>query len=132
LNVLLDTTVSRKDTFSRAYAELVRLVRYGEVRFKLRADFEFLLAEKELVTKIPRFLKMHTFSVLLIKALVVVGLCQLQVLRKAFCDASRFQPQTKTHSVEWHLPNSSQNKFKATPATWKVMATVLLFGMQKG
>jgi hypothetical protein len=90
LNVLPDTTVSQKDTFSRACAEVVRVERYGEVRFKLRADFEFLLAEKELVTKIPRLLKMYTLPVLLIKALIVVGLYQLQVLRKALCDASHF------------------------------------------
>jgi hypothetical protein len=75
---------------------------------------------------------MHTFSVLLLKTLVVIGLYQLQVLRKAFCDASRFQPQTKTQSVEWHLPYSPQNKFKATPATWKVMATVFILGNAEG
>jgi len=92
--------VSRKDTFSCACAEVVRLVRYGEVSFKVWAGFEFLLAEKELVTKIPSLLKMYTLSVLLLKALLVVGLYQLQVLRKAFCDASHFQPQTKTQSVE--------------------------------
>jgi hypothetical protein len=122
LNVLLDTTVSRKDTFSRACTEIVRLGRYGEVRFKLRADFEFLLAEKELVTKIPRLLKMYTLSVLLIKALVVFGIYQLQFLRKALCGASHFQPQTKTHSVEWRLPDSPQNTFKATLVMRKVMA----------
>lgn len=127
LSVLLDTTVSRKDGFSRTCSHVFRLVRHGEVRFKLRADFEFLLAEKELVTKIPRLLKMYTFSVLLIKALIVVGLYQLQVLGKALCDASQFQPQAKTQSVEWHLPNSPQNKFKATPATGKIMATVFRF-----
>lgn len=65
--------MSRKDILSCACAEVVRLVRYGEVRFKLRADFECLLAKKELVTKIPRLLKMYTLSVLLIKALIVVG-----------------------------------------------------------
>ena len=92
--------MSQKDTFSRTRAEVVRLVRYGEVRFKLRADFEFLLAEKEFLTKIPRLLKMYTFSVLLIKALIVVGLYQLQVLRKALYDASHFQPQAKIQSVE--------------------------------
>ena len=87
--------MSRRDIFSRAFAEVVRLVRYGEVRFKLRTDFEFLLAEKELVTKIPKLLKMYTFSVLLMKALILFGLYQLQALRKALCDASHLQRQTK-------------------------------------
>jgi cytochrome oxidase Cu insertion factor (SCO1/SenC/PrrC family) len=98
------------------------------VRFKLRADLEFLLAEKEVVTKILRLLKMYKLSVLLIKALLLFGLLyQLQVFRKALCDANHLQPQTKTHSMEWHLPDSPQNKFKAIPATGKVMATVFLF-----
>lgn len=124
--------MSRKDAFSRACADVFRMARYGEVRFKRRTDFKFLLAEKELVKKIPRLLKMYTLSVLLNKALIVVGLYQLQVLRKALCDASHFQPQTKTQSVEWHLSDSPQNKFKATPATKKVMGTFFsFFGMQK-
>ena len=75
-----DTTMFRKDTFSRACAEVVRLVRYGEVRFKLRADFEFLLAGKELVTKILRLLKMYTLPVLLIKALIPIAGSQKGVL----------------------------------------------------
>lgn len=119
--------MSRKDAFSRACADVFRLARYGEVRFKRRTDFEFLLAEKELVTKIPRLLKMYTLSVLLIKALIGVGRYQFQVLRKALCDASHFQPQTQTQSVEWHLPDSPQNKLKAIPAMGKVMDTVFSF-----
>jgi hypothetical protein len=66
---------------------------------------------------------MYTLSVLLIKALIVVGFYQLQVLRKALCDASHFQPQEKTQLVEWYLPDSPQNKFNASLATENVMAT---------
>ena len=82
LNVLLDTTVSQKDTYSCQCSGVVRLVRYGEVRFKQRADFEFLLAEKELETKIRKLLKIYMLSGLLIKAIIFVGLYELRVLRR--------------------------------------------------
>jgi hypothetical protein len=47
------------------------------------AVFEFVVAEKESVMNIDRWLKMCMVSVLLIKALLVVGLHRFQVLRKA-------------------------------------------------
>jgi hypothetical protein len=120
-NVLLDATVSRKNTSSLASAGVVRWVRVGEIRFKQRA--EFLLVQKELLTKISRLLKIYMLSVLLIKTLVLVGVYQLQVLRKALCDVSHFQTQTKIQLVEWYLPNSLQNMINATLARGKVMAS---------
>jgi len=56
---------------------------YGNVRFKQRVITEFLVTEKELVTNIHKRLKVYTASTLLIKALLVFGLHELQVLRKA-------------------------------------------------
>ena len=46
------------------------------------AVIEFLVAEKESVMSIHRLLTMCTVSVLLIKAVLVVGLHKFQVLRK--------------------------------------------------
>jgi hypothetical protein len=54
----------------------------GDVRLKQRAVIEFLVAEKESVTNIYRRLT-STETMLVIKALLVVGLPELRVLRKA-------------------------------------------------
>jgi hypothetical protein len=46
------------------------------------SDIEFPVAKEESVVSIHRWLKMCMVSVLLIKALLVVGLHEFQVLRK--------------------------------------------------
>jgi hypothetical protein len=61
---------------------LVKMVWYGDVHFKQRAVTEFLVAEKESVMNMHKGLKNYTVSMLLIKALLVVVLHELQVLRK--------------------------------------------------
>ena len=55
---------------------------YGDVCFKQRAVFEFLVAEKEAQTDIRKQLK-NVLSVPLRKALLVVGHHSLQILKKA-------------------------------------------------
>jgi hypothetical protein len=59
------------------------MVWYGDVPFKQWAVTELLVAGKETVTNIQKRLKICTVSVLFIKALLVFGLHQLQVPRKA-------------------------------------------------
>jgi uncharacterized protein YrrD len=58
------------------------MVQYGDMHFRKGAVVEFLVAEKESVTNIHKWLKMHIVSMLLTKALLIVGLHELQVLRK--------------------------------------------------
>jgi hypothetical protein len=62
---------------------VVKMAWCGDVRLKQWAVIEFLVAEKESVTNNHRRLKMYAETVLLIKALLVVGLHELWFVRKA-------------------------------------------------
>jgi hypothetical protein len=73
----------QNNTFFVHAQGVMKIAWYGDVHFKKWAVIEFLLAEKKSVTNIHKRLKMCSVSVLLIKAVLVVGLHELHVLAKA-------------------------------------------------
>jgi hypothetical protein len=62
---------------------IVKMAWFGDVHLKQRAVTEFLVGKKESVTNIQRRLKIYKETMLLIKSLLVVGLHELRVLRRA-------------------------------------------------
>jgi hypothetical protein len=63
-----------------AHAQAILKITYIDVRFKERVAFEFILAQKKLVTNIDKRLKMDTLSMLLVKTLLGFGTHDLEVL----------------------------------------------------
>ena len=73
---------SRETIHFLAHAKLiVKLACYGDVRFKIRSVTEILVEQKKLVRNIHKQLKTYMVPALLIKSLLVAGICELHVLK---------------------------------------------------
>jgi hypothetical protein len=83
LNVLLATGALWNSTVSHSCIGVIKMAWYGDVPFKQPAVTKFLWQRRNQYRTFISSYKMYMVSVLLIKVLLVIGLHELLVLRKA-------------------------------------------------